>query len=159
MLKSIGKQTRAVPPDQHKASRPTTHEVEQDALHCPNPNPNAKVTANQAYQNPQTKGGPVVHNQTLTPSQITTQATTGENKQTKAGKIKKEELARMLAEENESKGKIPDYPGLERWKLIGKMGDGAFSNVYRAVDLEGQEGEVAIKVVRKYEMNSNQVSS
>lgn len=38
------------------------------------------------------------------------------------------------------------------------MGDGAFSNVYRARDTTGEQGEVAIKVVRKYEMNSMQVS-
>lgn len=38
------------------------------------------------------------------------------------------------------------------------MGDGAFSNVYRARDLQGDYGEVAIKVVRKYEMNNMQVS-
>ncbi|KAF2010585.1 hypothetical protein BU24DRAFT_427703 [Aaosphaeria arxii CBS 175.79] len=37
------------------------------------------------------------------------------------------------------------------------MGDGAFSNVYRAKDNTGQWGEVAIKVVRKFEMNSSQV--
>ena len=42
--------------------------------------------------------------------------------------------------------------------LIEKMGDGAFSNVYKARDLEGKAGEVAIKVVRKFEMNSSQVS-
>ncbi len=36
------------------------------------------------------------------------------------------------------------------------MGDGAFSNVYRAKDTQ-QPGEVAIKVVRKFEMNANQV--
>lgn len=52
---------------------------------------------------------------------------------------------------------MPKYPGLERWILLEKMGDGAFSNVYRAKDSTGQYDEVAIKVVRKYEMNSNQV--
>ncbi|RPA89750.1 Pkinase-domain-containing protein [Choiromyces venosus 120613-1] len=36
------------------------------------------------------------------------------------------------------------------------MGDGAFSNVYRARDTHGQYGEVAIKVVRKYELNASQ---
>jgi hypothetical protein len=82
----------------------------------------------------------------------------------KAGASKKkvdtEELARIVAEENETKGKLPNYPGLERWRLIEKMGDGAFSNVYKARDLsrEHNVGEVAIKVVRKFEMNSNQVS-
>lgn len=74
------------------------------------------------------------------------------------GKVDAEALARIVAEENEAKGKLPRYPGLERWRLLEKMGDGAFSNVYKAVDLEGKAGEVAIKVVRKFEMNSTQVS-
>lgn len=67
-------------------------------------------------------------------------------------------IERIVAEERESQGKLPKYPGLERWTLLEKMGDGAFSNVYRAKDTTGQIGEVAIKVVRKFEMNSNQVS-
>lgn len=67
-------------------------------------------------------------------------------------------LERIVAEEREAKGKMPKYPGLERWTLLEKMGDGAFSNVYRARDSTGQYGEVAIKVVRKFEMNSSQVS-
>lgn len=66
-------------------------------------------------------------------------------------------VERMVAEERESKGKLPRYPGLERWTLMEKMGDGAFSNVYRAKDNTGKLGEVAIKVVRKFEMNANQV--
>lgn len=76
------------------------------------------------------------------------------------GKSKKrvddEKLAKLIAEENASKSKFPRYPGLERWELVDKMGDGAFSNVYRARDTTGVQGEVAIKVVRKYEMNSMQ---
>lgn len=67
-------------------------------------------------------------------------------------------IERIVAEERESQGKLPKYPGLERWTLLEKMGDGAFSNVYRAKDTTGQLGEVAIKVVRKFEMNSSQVS-
>ena len=67
-------------------------------------------------------------------------------------------LERIVAEEREAKGKLPRYPGLERWTLVEKMGDGAFSNVYKARDNNGQYGEVAIKVVRKFEMNSSQVS-
>lgn len=76
----------------------------------------------------------------------------------KSRRIDEANLAKLVAEENASKGKFSKYPGLERWQLIEKMGDGAFSNVYRAKDLEGEHGEVAIKVVRKYEMNSMQVS-
>ena len=66
-------------------------------------------------------------------------------------------IERIVAEERESQGKLPKYPGLERWTLIEKMGDGAFSNVYRAKDNTGRHGEAAIKVVRKFEMNSTQV--
>lgn len=67
-------------------------------------------------------------------------------------------IERIVAEERESKGKLPKYPGLERWTLIEKMGDGAFSNVYRAKDATGRGPEVAIKVVRKFEMSASQVS-
>jgi len=79
-----------------------------------------------------------------------------EKHQKKGKKVDQEDLKRIVAEENESKGRLPRYPGLERWQLIEKMGDGAFSNVYRARDLDGEVEEVAIKVVRKFEMNSNQ---
>lgn len=66
-------------------------------------------------------------------------------------------IERIVAEERESQGKLPKYPGLERWTLLEKMGDGAFSNVYRAKEANGSGPEVAIKVVRKFEMNSTQV--
>lgn len=66
-------------------------------------------------------------------------------------------IERIVAEERESQGKLPKYPGLERWTLLEKMGDGAFSNVYRAKEANGRGAEVAIKVVRKFEMNSTQV--
>ncbi|KAH9996189.1 CAMK/CAMK1 protein kinase [Xylariaceae sp. FL0662B] len=65
-------------------------------------------------------------------------------------------IAKIIQEENESKSKFPKYPGLERWELLEKMGDGAFSNVYRARDLQGNAGDAAIKVVRKFEMNNMQ---
>ncbi|KAI1324799.1 CAMK/CAMK1 protein kinase [Xylariaceae sp. FL0255] len=65
-------------------------------------------------------------------------------------------VAKIVQEENENRSKFPKYPGLERWQLLEKMGDGAFSNVYRARDLKGGAGEVAIKVVRKFEMNNMQ---
>ncbi|KAK5651485.1 hypothetical protein OQA88_11939 [Cercophora sp. LCS_1] len=74
----------------------------------------------------------------------------------KSKRVPDENIARLVAEENAVRSKFPKYPGLERWDLIEKMGDGAFSNVYRARDLEGKVGEVAIKVVRKFEMNNQQ---
>lgn len=46
--------------------------------------------------------------------------------------------------------------GLEEFQLIEKMGDGAFSNVYKAVERKSGQ-KVAVKVVRKYELNQSQV--
>jgi serine/threonine protein kinase len=50
-----------------------------------------------------------------------------------------------------------DIQGLEGFRLVEKMGDGAFSNVYKAVDRKTGR-KVAVKVVRKYELNHSQVS-
>ena len=85
-------------------------------------------------------------------------------KETQAGSVERSKdldpsvIERIVAEERESKGKLPKYPGLEKWTLLEKMGDGAFSNVYRAKDATGRGAEVAIKVVRKFEMSASQVS-
>ncbi|KAH8682103.1 kinase-like domain-containing protein [Xylariales sp. PMI_506] len=75
---------------------------------------------------------------------------------TKSKRVDDHHVAKLVEEEKASKSKFPRYPGLDRWELVEKMGDGAFSNVYRARDLTGDAGEVAIKVVRKFEMNSMQ---
>ncbi|KAI5296281.1 hypothetical protein KEM52_004579 [Ascosphaera acerosa] len=66
------------------------------------------------------------------------------------------EIKQIVAEERQHSSRMPQYPGLERYVLLEKMGDGAFSNVYRARDGHGRYGEVAIKVVRKFEMNPKQ---
>ena len=78
------------------------------------------------------------------------------NQQGKQQKVHQADIEALVAEERERAGKMPKYPGLERYILIEKMGDGAFSNVYKARDTTTHD-EVAIKVVRKFEMNSNQV--
>jgi serine/threonine protein kinase len=64
----------------------------------------------------------------------------------------KQPIATSMAEP-----KMPSYPGLGRWTLLETMGKGGFSNVYRAEDSTSEYGEVAIKVMRKYEMNKQQV--
>lgn len=86
-------------------------------------------------------------------------AATSSSKGVTANEQYQREAERIVAEEREASEKMPYYEGLsERFQLIKKMGDGAFSNVYKARDRQtGQK--VAIKVVRKYELNSNQVSS
>ncbi|KLO18071.1 Pkinase-domain-containing protein [Schizopora paradoxa] len=65
------------------------------------------------------------------------------------------EAEMIVQEENEAKSKLPTYKGLEGYKLVEKMGDGAFSNVYKAIDLASGQ-KVAVKVVRKFELNSSQ---
>ncbi|KOS17888.1 Serine/threonine-protein kinase srk1 [Escovopsis weberi] len=82
------------------------------------------------------------------------QAEQNQTKTAKNRRVDEANVAKLVAEENANKSKFPKYPGLDRWELIEKMGDGAFSNVYRARDLQGVHGQVAIKVVRKYEMNN-----
>jgi hypothetical protein len=94
-----------------------------------------------------------------------------------------EAAARMVEEEREAKKRIPTYAGLERYKLLSKMGEyvskhslrcrdwlvkwtkicfivcffsGAFSDVYKAVDVNTLQ-KVAVKVVRKYELSPVQV--
>jgi len=82
-----------------------------------------------------------------------------------------EEAAQQIVEEEkQAKNRLPRYPGLERFTLYEKMGEyvfylafpcvslissGAFSTVFKARnDTNGQM--VAIKVVRKSELNSSQ---
>ncbi|EGO01858.1 hypothetical protein SERLA73DRAFT_177401 [Serpula lacrymans var. lacrymans S7.3] len=67
----------------------------------------------------------------------------------------KEAADMILTQEREAKTKQPLYKGLENFKLIDKMGDGAFSNVYKAIDLSSGS-KVAVKVVRKFELNASQ---
>ncbi|KAI8993344.1 kinase-like domain-containing protein [Pilobolus umbonatus] len=66
-----------------------------------------------------------------------------------------EAASRIVHEENIARQKMPVYAGLEEYELKAKLGDGAFSKVYEAVNVKTQE-RVAIKVVRKSELNSQQ---
>ncbi|OAD70312.1 calcium/calmodulin-dependent protein kinase, partial [Phycomyces blakesleeanus NRRL 1555(-)] len=50
---------------------------------------------------------------------------------------------------------MPYYPGLERYEILEKVGDGAFSNVYKALDT-ATDKKVAIKVVRKHELTASE---
>jgi len=59
------------------------------------------------------------------------------------------EAEMIVQEENDVKSKLPTYKGLEGYKLVEKMGDGAFSNVYKAIDLTSGQ-KIAVKVVRKF---------
>ncbi|KAI8970603.1 kinase-like domain-containing protein [Pilobolus umbonatus] len=60
-----------------------------------------------------------------------------------------EELAKLVVEEgNKRRSQLPLYPGLERFEMIKKLGDGAFSIVYEAQEIKST-GRVAIKVAQK----------
>lgn len=110
---------------------------------------------------PRTTDGPDSDNHNVVPEHISPHGgitSSGINKSQGKG-YDQETLARLVAEEKANREKLPHYPGLERWVLVSKMGDGAFSNVYRARDTQGVYGDVAIKVVRKFELNASQVSA
>ncbi|KAF9469048.1 kinase-like domain-containing protein [Collybia nuda] len=77
------------------------------------------------------------------------------------------EAAQMIVdEERNASSKMPSYKGLEKFKLLEKMGDGAFSNVYKALDLTSGK-KVAVKVFlvslvaayRLFDKNTNQTSA
>ncbi|KAF8138655.1 kinase-like domain-containing protein [Boletus edulis] len=64
----------------------------------------------------------------------------------------------VASEEHTPKSNMPTHRGLENFKLISSDGrrlSGAFSNVYKAIDLSTGE-KVAVKVVRKHELNASQ---
>ncbi|KAL7753799.1 MAPK-activated protein kinase Srk1 [Sorochytrium milnesiophthora] len=50
---------------------------------------------------------------------------------------------------------LPVYPDLDRFKLVKKMGEGAFSSVYHAVDSITKK-DVAVKVIRKRDLTPSQ---
>ncbi|CEP12073.1 hypothetical protein [Parasitella parasitica] len=67
----------------------------------------------------------------------------------------KDVAARIVQEEKHRKTVLPNYPGLERFEMIEKIGEGAFSFVFKARDT-ATDSEVAIKVVRKRELDASE---
>ncbi|KAL1652077.1 MAPK-activated protein kinase Srk1 [Diplodia intermedia] len=138
--------TSPPPPEHHAVTEPNVMEHKPLHANVPEADYSAAAVNNQ--------------NQAARAGDAAARAAADHHKAQAAAKAKKEidpqVLERIVAEEREQKGKLPQYPGLERWILLEKMGDGAFSNVYRAKDSQGQYPESAIKVVRKFEMNSSQ---
>ncbi|KAG2228517.1 hypothetical protein INT48_008937 [Thamnidium elegans] len=67
----------------------------------------------------------------------------------------KDVAARIVQEEKQRKNVLPQYPGLERYDILEKIGEGAFSYVFKARDT-ATDKEVAIKVVRKRELDASE---
>lgn len=139
---SLGKQARSAPDEPSRTSEPqSAPAATQDKRKSQSPPNDARTNAPKASQ-----------------AMASNPDNADKVSKRQSKRVDEANLAKLVAEENASRSKFPQYPGLERWELLEKMGDGAFSNVYRARDTTGQYNEVAIKVVRKYEMNNMQVS-
>ncbi|KAI8971043.1 kinase-like domain-containing protein [Pilobolus umbonatus] len=67
----------------------------------------------------------------------------------------KDVAVRIVEEEKQRKTVLPHYSGLEKYELIEKIGEGAFSYVFKARDKEDGK-EVAIKIVRKKELDASE---
>ncbi|KAL5342631.1 Pkinase-domain-containing protein [Aspergillus crustosus] len=133
----------------------------QARLVTPHAEPTTNVSAVHAEQQRQPQGAfsPAAGNLDAIDSKISSSAPQPSQHSSPeiSGKRGREaEIEQIIAEEKTNRSKMPNYPGLERYVLVEKMGDGAFSNVYRARDTAGEFDQVAIKVVRKFEMNSTQ---
>ncbi|KAG4303072.1 hypothetical protein PCK1_000738, partial [Pneumocystis canis] len=77
----------------------------------------------------------------------------------KVGKVENkkcnETKTQLINGKIEIQKRLPKYVGLEKYTLIEKMGDGAYSDVYKAICNDSKE-YVAIKVIRKYKLNYSQ---
>jgi serine/threonine protein kinase len=62
----------------------------------------------------------------------------------------------IVEEERKQQSRKPQYPGLDRFRLGEKMGDGAFSVVYKATEVQTGH-DVAIKIIRKQDISASQV--
>jgi hypothetical protein len=159
-----GKQARAgEPPRDHPTTNVSPVHAQQQKHHGHGiTDPNIAYNQNQQQYHdaqPMDAGGysvGAIDNRNIAAQAAEVAAQTQGKQQKAVNGVREAEIQQIVAEERERHGKLPRYPGLERYQLVEKMGDGAFSNVYRAKDTQ-QGGEVAIKVVRKFEMNSNQV--
>lgn len=76
----------------------------------------------------------------------------------KEKELKYSQYANELVEEERKKknlNKNPKYKDLPEYEILEKMGEGAFSIVYKARDINTNE-YVAVKVIRKYQMDKKQ---
>lgn len=61
----------------------------------------------------------------------------------------------LVEEERKNRTAKVEYPNLEQYQVLEKMGEGAFSVVFKARHIETGK-EVAVKILRKYQMDSAQ---
>ncbi|SGZ47243.1 CIC11C00000000810 [Sungouiella intermedia] len=76
-------------------------------------------------------------------------------KKTEARKKYDEVANKLVEEEKQNRNAEVKYPNLEKYQVLEKMGEGAFSVVYKARHLESGN-LVAIKILRKYQMDNAQ---
>ncbi|KAL0074148.1 kinase-like domain-containing protein [Phycomyces blakesleeanus] len=70
------------------------------------------------------------------------------SRSTKERQKASERATQIIEQEKKRKQQTPQYPGLEKYEIIVKRGDGAFSNVYEAKEKRSGRS-VAIKIAQK----------
>ncbi|KAF5117772.1 hypothetical protein DV495_004906 [Geotrichum candidum] len=109
-----------------------------------------------AASNVTVEATPIYANRDAEIADTTTPAATTPTTQKKK-KFDEAILAQMVEEEKRQSSKLPSYAGItDRYRLIEKMGDGAFSIVYKAHDLVSNE-YVAIKIVSKQQLDASEL--
>lgn len=66
-----------------------------------------------------------------------------------------EYAAKLVEEERRKRSRAQKYPNLDKYEVMEKLGDGAFSVVYKARNKETGR-HVAVKILRKYQMDNAQ---
>ncbi|ORZ15159.1 kinase-like domain-containing protein [Absidia repens] len=125
------------------------------SLSPPSPPP-PSLPAQPQEPHKQTQISPAQCKQQQIPKQIPTPQQETNQDALEDGKQLQEQATLWIESNMRRKSTLPYYPSLDRYEIIKKLGDGAFSDVYRARDRRTGRN-VAIKVAQKYAIDDTMI--
>ncbi|CAO3593236.1 unnamed protein product [Absidia cylindrospora] len=120
------------------------------------PSPPPPLTAQPQESHKQTQISPAQCKQQQIPQQIPTPQLETNQDALEDGRQLQEQATLWIESNMRRKSTLPYYPSLDRYEIIKKLGDGAFSDVYRARDRRTGRN-VAIKVAQKYAVDDSMI--